>query len=387
MRVLTIFIDMIRANRLSIFNDDIKINTPLDNVFKNLGGTIYTNCFSPGPDTPRGIATYMTGIEPWKNGCNTRLKWPGPFLKQDLKTVYDLFLDKNYTIDLFASQNEIKIGFFTEHINKLKVVNNDHDIEKYLSDIKLKNNHFIFIGVPDYHWAFDDLGHTLRGEKKSYEITKKTLDIIFTKLNKDDFDHIFIFSDHGFKFSYEIRKYPREFLLNEDRTNILMLHRKKGQNGIKKNNKLCSLADMYATYCDILNLQSDRGISLFSKKERKFVIAEDHLNFLPSVNQNIELWSLIKKDNIYIRTLEKAMLIDRKTKKVINQIIEEYDEILKQNSSFGTYWDEYEKIFKYIKNIKLDKNKYYLSNIKRVKRNKILKLFDSVIDFISSKDT
>ena len=58
MKVLTVFIDMIRANRLSTFNADVAMDTPLDVAFKNLGGTVYTNCFVPGPDTPRGMSTF-----------------------------------------------------------------------------------------------------------------------------------------------------------------------------------------------------------------------------------------------------------------------------------------------------------------------------------------
>ena len=52
MKILVIFIDMIRPNRLSTFNDKIVADTPLDLSLRELGGTYYTNCFSQGPDTP-----------------------------------------------------------------------------------------------------------------------------------------------------------------------------------------------------------------------------------------------------------------------------------------------------------------------------------------------
>ena len=51
MRVLVVFIDMIRPNRLSIINKNIKDDTPFDKSLKNLGGTLYNNCFTQGPDT------------------------------------------------------------------------------------------------------------------------------------------------------------------------------------------------------------------------------------------------------------------------------------------------------------------------------------------------
>jgi len=385
-RILTIFIDMIRANRLSLFNDKIKEDTPLDKIFKELGGTIYNNCFSEGPDTPRAISSYFTGVEPWNNGCNTRLKWPGVFLEDDLKTIFELFSDKNYKIDLFASINEQKIGFFPKYVKETEniKINQDNSLSDFFKNIKLEDNHFIFIGLPDYHWAFDDLGYTKKGEKESYKITKKSFDMIFEKFNKDEFDHIFVFSDHGFKFKYERIKYPREFLLNDDRTNIIMIHRRKQQNELSINNKLCSLSDMYATYQDILNINISNGVSLFSDSERDYILAEDHMHFTPSVNQNIELWSLTNKQYIYIRTLEKAILIDRKTKHIEYKILKEYDDVLKNKTSYGKYADEYEKVFKYINNIRLDENIYYTNGLKRKKESKIINIMNILLDFITT---
>jgi len=384
MKILTIFIDMIRPNRLSTFNPELKADTPLDTAFKELGGTAYRNCFTPGPDTPRGISTFSTGIDPYKNGCNTRLKWPGPFLNKELKTVYDLFLDKDYKLDLYSSLNERAIGFFPDHISKMNIFNKDHDLDGYLNSLTLEDKHYVFIGIADYHWMFDDLGYTKQGERESYKITKDIYDLIFKRFNKDEFDHIFIFSDHGFKFNYELKKYPKEFLLNDDRTNVIMQHRKKYQNKLVKNDKLCSLADLYATYQDVLKSNVTNGISLLSKKERDYVISEDHINFTPSVNQNIELWSLTNKNHIYIRTLEKAILINRTTKEIDKGIIEEYDEILKENSAFGIYFNEYEKVFKYVDNIKykLNDNSYYSNNILRTKKNNLSVKILSTIELL-----
>ena len=113
------------------------------------------------------------------------------------------------------------------------------------------------------------------------------------------FEHIFIFSDHGFKFTHEVRLEPDYLLLNEDRTHTVMMHREKFQSELSHNNKLCSIADLYPTFEEILEHEPSQGISLFSKKERDHIVVEDHLNFHPSVNQNIELWSVVDKFNIY----------------------------------------------------------------------------------------
>jgi hypothetical protein len=162
-----------------------------------------------------------------------------------------------------------------------------------------------------------------------------------------------------------------------------MLHRSKEQNKLIINNKLCSLADMYPTYQELLKKNISNGISLFDKKERDFVISEDHLNFIPSVNQNIELWSLSNNLHIYIRTLDNAILIDRKTKKIEQKILNNYDKILKNNSSYGIYSDEYEKIFKYIEKIKLDDNLHYSNGNKRIKQSKLKRYFNIFLDILN----
>jgi hypothetical protein len=383
MRVLTIFIDMIRANRLSTFNANVKRDTPLDIAFKELGGTIYNNCFSSGPDTPRGMSSYYTGVPPYKNGCNTRLKWPEYFLDKELPTIFDLFIDKNYKIDCFSSPRERDTGLFPEYIKKKNIHNIDNDMDKYLSTIKLEKNHFIFLSIPDYHWAFDDFGYSTNGEKKAYKLTKSVWDIVFKNFSKDDFDHIFIFSDHGFKFNAERKFEPNAFMLNEDRSNNILIHRVKNQNKLFTNNKLCSLTDFYATYEDILNKKTINGISLLSDNEHKYIILEDHIKFEPTINQNIELWALVNKDIIYIRELNRVTFINRKTRVISHDIIEEYDEILKQNSSFNIYINEYEKIFRYRKNI-FDKSTY-MNGEKRVTRYKLYKLYFVIIDIINQK--
>ena len=383
MRVLTIFIDMIRANRLSTFNDSIKNDTPLDIAFKDLGGTFYTNCFTPGPDTPRGMSSYYTGINPYLNGCNTRLKWPQYFLNKNLNTIFDLFIEKDYKIDCFSSPKERDTGLFPEHIFKMDIHNSDLNMGKYLSNIKLEDDHFLFISIPDYHWAFDDFGYSEKGEKEAYQVTRSVWDIVFKNLNKNDFDHIFIFSDHGFKFSVERKLEPKSFMLNEDRTNNIMIHKVKGKHSLVKNNKLCSLADLYPTYEKILNIKETKSISLLSDKEHDFIILEDHINFAPSINQNIELWALVNKDFIYIRELDKVTKIDRKTRDIEDKIIGEYDDILKDNSSFGLYIDEYEKIFRYRDNI-LSKDAYINGKI-RTNLSIIKKYFNAFFDLIKYK--
>jgi len=374
MRVLTIFIDMIRANRLQTFNDEVKKSTPLDEAFKELGGTVYTNCFTPGPDTPRGMASYYTGLPPYLNGCTTRLKWPEYFLKPELKTVFDLFLEKEYALNVVSSINEQNNGFLPKYIKNMDVNNTDYNLKKYLMSIKLQEKHHLFISLPDYHLAFDDAGYSKNGEKIAYGEVRTSFDIIFECFDKDDFDHIFIFSDHGFKFLSEYKLDSPMYMINEDRINSIMLHRIKEENGLSRNNKLCTLMDLFATYQKILGKEVSHGIPLLDKEESDFVVIEDHISFAPQVNQNIELWALVSKELLYIRNLEKAILIDRRTGKEEEILVDEYDMLLKEKSSFAFYIDEYEKTVLYRKNIVHDKSQYMSGKV-REDRSTFIKYF------------
>lgn len=380
MKILTLFVDMIRPNRLSIFNNQIKVDTPLDISFKNLGGTIFNNCYTPGPDTPRGMSTFFTGVDPYENGCNTRLKWPQFFLKENQQTIFDIFLENNYKINSFSSPNERANGLFPSQIATLDIHNESFNLEAYLSDIKLEQDHFLFISVPDFHLAFDDFGYNKKGEKDAYNIVQGTFDIVFSKFDKNDFDHIFIFSDHGFKFSLERKLEPIEHLINQDRSNNLLIHRKKYQDTLTYNHKLCSIADFFDTYKDLLGLKVKTSKSFLSKHDRDYVIIEDHISFQPKINQNIEIWGVVTKEEFYVRTLEKATLFIKNKNSKVEGIVDYYEDILKRESSFAIYFDEYNKIFDYKKNILF--KSVYANGQKRKSRSRLGILFNTLLDYL-----
>jgi len=383
MKVLFIFIDMIRPNRLSIFNNKIKFDTPLDESLRKIGGTCFTNCFSQGPDTPRGMATFASGIVPSKNGCDSRVKWPKYFLKNELETIYDLFIKKDYKLSIFSNPNERDLGLFPDNISNLKVHNRDLDLDKFLSNIKLAKDHFIFISLPDFHWSLDDNSYTSYGEKKAYKDVKKSFDLIFRNFDKDEFDHTFVFSDHGFKFIHEVRNEPKYLLLNEDRTNILMVHRKKGEENVFLNNKLCSIADIFPTLKEILAKDVTEGMSLMSQNERDYVVIEDHLDFLPDVNQNLGIWAIVKRNFIYLRTLESGYILDRNTRKIKIVVDHMFDNILERESQFKQYTKEYKQLSEY-KNI-LSNYSTYMHGGKRKKIPLLGKYLFTLKDFFLEK--
>ena len=379
MKILTLFTDMIRPNRFKLYNDEIKVNTPLDKFLNDFGGTHYTNCYTSGPDTPRSISSFLTGIIPSDNGCNTRLKWPMHFLNDEYITIFDLFEDNNYKISSFTSIQERNSGIFPKKILEKDIHNENNYIERFLEEIILEDNHFVFISVPDFHWSFDDAGYNKKGEEKSLNIFQITLNLIFKKFKKDDFDHIFIFSDHGFKFSYQLKLENKLLFLNNDRTNCLLIHRKENED-LNFNNKLCNIIDFFPTFQKLIGLPSN-GKYFFSEHSHNYIIIEDHLEFTPSVNQNIEIWALVTLEYTYIRTLTQAVIYNHKNKQYTFNNNNSYDEILIKESSFGFYFSEYNKLFTYKSQIRVP-TEHFTNGIIRKKSLFVNKIF-TARDFIS----
>jgi hypothetical protein len=169
--------------------------------------------------------------------------------------------------------------------------------------------------------------------------------VVFENFDKDIFDHVFIFSDHGFKFSYQTLIEPDVYFLNKDRVNIFLFHRFKGDKNLALNNKLCSIQDLIHTVNDIMGEKNK--FSLFSASSRDYVVVEDHLSVLPpEVNQNVDIWAIITKDLTYVRTLKTAAIINNDGQ-VKDGIVSKYDDILIKKSQYGRYLDEYNKVFSY----------------------------------------
>ena len=209
MKILTIFVDMIRANRLKLFEPSIKKNNKLDNLLENIGGTVFTNYISQGPDTTRALASYFSGKPPWQNGCDARNKKVSSFLDSNLKTNIDIFEDYKYDQFFFANPVEFEQIFPQKF--KLHKHNKDFDLNNFIEDISLTDDSHFFISLPDFHYSIDDYGANFLGEKIGYSKLVSSLSIIFNKFKPDYFDYILLFSDHGFKLSKEskLKKSPQ----------------------------------------------------------------------------------------------------------------------------------------------------------------------------------
>lgn len=305
---------MMRANLLKTFNNNIKEKGPMDYWFERLGGKCFINCYTPAPDSTRSLACLYTGKYPKKNGCVKRLTLPALYLKKDILNIFSLFEKYNYPMYFMLNKLYEKVGFFP--VRGYRNTQIFYSLGDFLDELKIavaKNeNIFSFIGLNDYHWAVDDYGHNSRGDYYGQMHLSNCFEKIFRKIKPDIFDYIFIFSDHGCKLNEELKREKKIYLINDDRTKIVMFVRKKGCNGIKKVSRLTSIMDVLPTLVDIMddkNSYSFDGISLFKETQNRYIVIEDQSVFASSVGMIHDLWGVRTDTHFYFSTFYGSILL------------------------------------------------------------------------------
>ena len=362
MKILMLFCDMLRANKLTTVNKNIRRPTPFDNWLNEFGGCSYVNCYTPGPDTPRSLACLYTSLYPKSNGCKTRIEWPGFYLNEDLQTMFQ-FLNKNrFKIYTNFPESSIQVGICTE--KDLKVITNYTTFLDLINKKKIKGdnqNEVFFIYLNDFHHCISDFDGLPIGLKVGQKKLLDSFNIFFKKYNKDIFDFTFIFSDHGCLLKDDlINSNEKFYLLNDNRSKIFMHLRKKGDKYLSKDYSLRTIMDIYPTISDILakplKFESD-GISLMSKRKRKFVIMEDSTQFTPHVGINSNIWRY--------KELNFSLYLDPNIKKI------ELEDNFKKFSKVPNSKLILNKILKRVKDISCAYKEIY-------KRQKILSFYSTI---------
>ena len=218
MRILVIFIDMLRTSELNIF-DSSKEETVFDQYLNNLGGTIYKNLFTPCPDTGRSLSTFWSGIPCYLNGCNKRLKYPGFFL--EYPSFLEVLESEGYSVNILTNRNRFLFPpgyqdgkYYLDDLNSIN--------KKFNSN----NKSFFFIDLPILHEILDVFDYT----KKAFSIGMLELTNALKKIESIDvfneFDFVIHFSDHGHLFRHERAEMNSKRLnaifMSENRTKTLL---------------------------------------------------------------------------------------------------------------------------------------------------------------------
>lgn len=387
MKILVLFCDMLRANLLRTFNSAIEKEESMDQWFRQLGGTVYANCYTPAPDTPRCLACFYTGLYPKHNGCRTRLQWPKYYLKEGIKTLFDVFLENNY--HLVIRENEFRecVGPFPQNItNKNPSIDIFHDLSGFVGALKhhwhTTDKIFAFASLSDYHMAMDDYGYNSWGNHFGQQHLANAWRMIFSEFQPDDFDYVLVLSDHGCKLHDELVRERPLLLLNDDRCKIVMFLRQKGDQVLQYCHDITSIIDVLPTFRDILQVSQPPpvdGCSLLSPQADRFVVLEDHKDFSPKIGGIHELWGIRTAQHSYLESLSDQVLLstsnDGQYAVVADPspvLVEEFEaQIATIACSYTENKKQYE-ILKYYRMMKGDKDFYSDGERRLLRRESIL---------------
>jgi len=322
MRILIIFIDAIRVDKLSLYNSNIKQDTLIDKFIRRIGGEIFVNCFTSSPDTYRSLASLFTGLLSWESECNSYSKPLGGF-GNNYRTIWDVASENNFKIDIFHSQLEKYI--FPKRFQKY--ISKEINIKNFKNNLIIEDKHIVWIGLNDFR-------HSCYYSKYYYKKVDENLQKlgkVFEIINQDfveKFDHVFFFSDHGILFDKEFLfledKKQKFQILDHRRTHLLAIYRNKyNGNDISINNSLCYLSDFYKFIINLIKYNKQSKI-----QNREYLICEDMDFSTMDLASKPSIFSLITKDYIYIRSFiqkigtinpgpnkNKAYLLDRNSLK------------------------------------------------------------------------
>lgn len=359
MKILIVFVDMVRVDHLNTYNSQVKLCL-LDKRLGDIGGTVYTRCYSPGPDTPRSMACMQTGLYPHFNGCDTRIRWPKYFVKEGVDTLWDHAVANGMKVNLCCNQNETITGFFSfKESDDIKLY---FSPDEFVTKADFCEDSLSFIGIPDMHTAIGDYKATDYAFRKGDEI----VDLYFEKYLTNDFisqfDYTIIFSDHGYQSEHERNNMKSTLeLLDDSRNQLLMFIHENGTTGVTTDNRLASMVDLYATVEQLIGGSDYRqGFSLLEKSQRTITHVEDHQDFKVYPEIMIKQWRVIS-DDYDIRTDVKNTIISKGVegdKKAMDTYLREYA------PKYADYVKQLQ-VWGYYDTLKSEESNYYFNGVSR----------------------
>lgn len=384
MKLLFIFCDMLMANNLKTFNNEVSNYTLLDKVFNYLGGIAYTEAYTGTPESYRSMASFITGLLPKDNGIRSYMNRVNYSLDINSNNLYKILYDKGFKIIMHSLEKTIE-ELLPKNYNKIMTTH--RNISGCLREYKSydsNENVALFINLLDYHIAVDRFNNKSFGKKKfdlegQREIFKK-LKIIFRCVDKKDFDEIFIFSDHGAIKYYDNSKITRQirkisyskFPLIDDRIKIVLFWHSKNRESygedkeVTINNNLVSIMDIFPTILDKLKLpynylsELGGGISLCSENSHKFITFEDFDNYSQGLPGDVpRIWAVKTKKFYYIENLYTNMLFKLEKNTVYKK---RYHQVRKEKTILNSFEDilsSYTSSYKIVKSEKESFLKFY----------------------------
>ena len=294
MKILMVFVDMLRAFSQHVCNDGVPWNK-LDDVLASFGGIVYSNCYSPSPDTPRGLASIWTGTYPKWNGCDERIKYPKFFLDDAMDNLWKLFLRtaEDCSFNLFLQKKSVNFHSLPKGVEEHAILFDDDDLLSFLDSVRIEENSVTYINLNDYHTGIDKVRAATDKMGVVYDMVAEKLKAIFDKHPRDTFDIGLIFSDHGCSLDRD-----GGILSHRGRiqTYLQLWVKNAGIDELHRNNKMCSCMDIFPTIAFLLKgmvLNRIDGINLLSNAYHPYLVIEDYSVFTTEMKQILGWWGVL----------------------------------------------------------------------------------------------
>ncbi|MBQ3402427.1 MAG: hypothetical protein IJG65_03490 [Synergistaceae bacterium] len=269
------------------------------------GGVIFTECYTPAPDTPRSHGCLWSSNYPKFNGCNIRGKYPLYYMNDNMPNLMRTFRDNGYSFNIFEpylqhrAVNDKEISpsfpFFEGRPAPEDTFSHGVNLPEYLKSLKVKDNSLTVLRFGDFHNVVDNyFSITKHVRRHGLGMSAGILECIRSNLPIDDFDLTVFYSDHGFKERDENFDTPLK-VLGKARTRIMMFVRRKGDTVLSRNERLSSIMDVYPTVLDACgipyNQNAIEGRNMFTTPGHDMLLFEDYLG-MHSGSGEVDIWGV-----------------------------------------------------------------------------------------------
>lgn len=336
---------MLRPDILNVYSQKNSISK-LDIKLREIGGTFYKECYTSAPDTPRSNGCLWTSQYPSINGCTTRMKYPRYFLSNKIENLIDVFYKNEYECNFYMTDAAEVYGDLPSKAYETESQDKSKSLDDFLKHIYIADDSFTYLGFDDFHYLIDDCHAQRKYIHVGLDKCGDILNHIDKSIGFDTFDYIYIFSDHGFRFSDELFDTNLK-MIDSARTRLFLFVHKKGDKALSYDHELRSIMDIFPTVCNTCGFMTPndiKEIKLCNKKGHEFIFIEDHKSFTTGLGQVIDHWAIRDKDGLACMDIDKKWesnyVINNEKKRKMYSYILKYGAQAKENVLTEHIWNQ-----------------------------------------------